>query len=62
MNPNSKDFNLWLRAHQLCLEIFKMTQTFPEEDRYRLTSQIKRSALIAPSSIAEKCRRRTVAE
>jgi four helix bundle protein len=38
---------------QLTVAIYRMTQTFPREEVYGLTSQIRRSAVSIPSNIAE---------
>jgi four helix bundle protein len=37
---------------QLTIAIYKMTKEFPREEMYRLTSQIRRSAVSVPSNIA----------
>jgi four helix bundle protein len=38
---------------QLTVAIYRMTQNFPREEQYGLTSQIRRSAVSVPSNIAE---------
>jgi four helix bundle protein len=38
---------------QLTVAVYKMTQSFPREETYGLTSQIRRSAISIPSNIAE---------
>ncbi len=47
------------QSYQLCLEIYKITKRFPGEERYGLTSQIRRSAVSVPSNIAEGYGRKT---
>ncbi|MBW1821908.1 MAG: four helix bundle protein [Deltaproteobacteria bacterium] len=48
-----KELKVWQRSYKLCLEIYKMTKRFPNEERYGLTSQIRRTAVSVPSNIAE---------
>jgi hypothetical protein len=39
-----KDLIVYKKAFQLAMEIFEMTKTFPKEERYSLTDQIRRSS------------------
>ncbi|MDD3375303.1 MAG: four helix bundle protein [Candidatus Omnitrophica bacterium] len=48
-----KDLIAWQKSYNLCLTIYKTTQTFPRTEQYGLTSQMNRSALSVPSNIAE---------
>ncbi len=48
-----KDLNIWKRSIGLVEEIYKITQNFPKEEMYGLTSQLRRSAVSIPSNIAE---------
>jgi len=48
-----KKLIVWERAHQLAMEIYKMSQTFPREEMYGLTSQIRRAAFSVPLNIVE---------
>lgn len=60
-----KDFKkqeVWRRSHQLTLEIYKVSQQFPKEEIYGLTSQIRRAVSSIPTNIAEGCGRRTNSE
>ncbi len=45
MLKNYKELKVWQRSYQLCLKIYKVTTIFPKEERYGLTSQIRRSAV-----------------
>jgi len=62
MLKNFKDLKVWQKAYQLCLELYRMTKPFPSEERYGLTSQIRRAAVSVPSNIAEGYGRRTTGE
>jgi len=62
MLKNYKDLKVWQRSYQLCLEIYKITKGFPREERYSLTSQIRRAAVSIPSNIAEGYGRKTTLE
>jgi four helix bundle protein len=59
---NYKELKVWQKAYQLCLETYKATRTFPREERYGLTSQIRRAAVSVPLNIAEGYGRRTTGE
>jgi len=50
MLKNYKELKVWQKAYQLCLQIYKMTKNFPKEERYGLTSQIRRAAVSVPSN------------
>jgi four helix bundle protein len=56
---NYKELNVWQKSYELCLKIYQITAKFPNEERYGLTSQIRRSAVSIPSNIAEGCGRKT---
>ena len=47
---------------QLAKEIYSLTKLFPKEERYGLTSQIRRASVSIPSNIAEGCGRKTQKE
>ena len=59
MLKNYKELNVWQKSYELCLEIYRITAKFPKEERYGLTSQIRRSAVSIPSNIAEGYGRKT---
>jgi len=53
MLRNYKDLKVWQKSYQFCLIIYKITKEFPNDERYSLTSQIRRAAVSVPSNIAE---------
>jgi four helix bundle protein len=59
---NYKDLRVWDEAHQLTLAIYKATQMFPKEERFGLTSQIRRASASIPANLAEGCGRRSDGE
>ncbi len=62
MLKNYKELKVWQRAYKLCLEIYRITKGFPKDERYGLTSQIRRAAVSVPSNIAEGYGRKTTPE
>src|ERR1700746_1227871 len=55
-----KDFHelkVWQKAHQLTLEVYRITAAFPREELYGLTSQIRRACSSIAASLAEGCGR-----
>ena len=59
MLKNYKDLKVWQKSYELCLKIYRLTAKFPKEERYGLTSQIRRAAVSIPSNIAEGYGRKT---
>lgn len=48
-----KDLIVWQRAMELVVSVYELTEKFPKEEVYGLTSQMRRSAVSIPSNIAE---------
>ena len=53
------ELKVWQRGHALVLSVYRMTTGFPVNERYGLTSQIRRAALSVPTNIAEGSKRLT---
>jgi four helix bundle protein len=53
-----RDLKVYQKAFRLAMDIFKLTKSFPDEEKYGLTSQILRSSRSVCSSIAEAYRKR----
>jgi four helix bundle protein len=47
----------WQKSHQLTLDVYKITRTYPKDEVYGLTSQVRPAASSIPSNIAEGCGR-----
>lgn len=62
MLKNYKELNVWQKAYDLCLDIYRITKEFPDEERYGLVAQIRRSAVSVPSNIAEGYGRKSISD
>jgi four helix bundle protein len=59
---NYKDLVVWQKGIDLAKMIYRLTATFPQEERFGLISQMGRAAVSIPSNIAEGQARRTTPE
>ena len=59
---NYEDLHVWKKAHTLTLAIYKATRCFPNEERFGLTSQMRRSCASIGANLAEGCGRRSEGE
>jgi four helix bundle protein len=48
-----RDLKVWQKAMDLVEQIYTLTKTFPDEERFGLTSQMRRAAVSVPANIAE---------
>jgi four helix bundle protein len=62
MLKNYKELKVWQKSYQLCLEIYKITAKFPKDEKFGLTSQIRRAVVSVPSNVAEGYGRKTTAD
>ena len=53
MSGSYRDLNIWKKSMRLTLEIYRLTQNFPNSEVYGLTSQMRRAAVSICSNIAE---------
>ena len=56
---NYKDLKVWEKAHFFTLRVYENTRTFPKEEVYGLTNQLRRAAFSIPANIAEGCGKNT---
>ena len=50
---NHKDLIVWQKGIVLVKELYRITRSFPKEEAYGITSQMRRAAVSIPSNIAE---------
>ena len=59
---NYRDLQVWKKAHDLTLELYRVSQRFPREEIYGITGQLRRATVSIGASLAEGCGRRTSTE
>ena len=57
-----KDLLVWQRSIEMVIEVYEMIKGLPNEERYGLISQMRRSAVSVPSNIAEGYKRKNRGE
>jgi four helix bundle protein len=62
MDKPHKKLNAWSDAVDLAQQIYRVTERFPSNEQFGLTSQIRRAAVSIPSNIAEGAARQTKKE
>lgn len=54
-----RDLIVWQKAHHFVLQVYKLTDNFPDDEIYGLTSQLRRAAVSIPANIAEGFKKKT---
>jgi four helix bundle protein len=57
-----KELKVWHKSYELALAIYEASRSFPREEMYGLTSQLRRAAVSIGANIAEGCGRRSDGE
>lgn len=57
-----RNIKAWEKAHELALEIYKVSKSFPPEELYLLTKQVRSSSSSVSTNIAEGCGKNSLAE
>ncbi len=57
-----KDLRVWSKAHSLTIDVYKATRSFPKEELFGLTSQVRRAAASIGANIAEGAGRKSDGE
>lgn len=53
------DLQVWQKGHALALKLYGLSLSFPQDERFGLTSQLRRAAVSVAANIAEGSKRRT---
>ena len=53
MKKDFRELIVWQKAMEMVTDIYRATQAFPADERFGLTSQLRRAAVSVPSNIAE---------
>jgi four helix bundle protein len=56
---NFRDLEVWTLSRGMVKEVYFLMKTMPDEEKFGLTSQIKRSVISIPSNIAEGCAKKS---
>jgi len=57
-----RELNVWQKAHSFALDVYRHSKRFPSDERFGLTSHLRKSATSIPSNIAEGCGRESEKE
>jgi len=50
---NYRQYEIWKLSHELALSVYRVVRSFPDEERYGMSSQMQRAAVSVPANIAE---------
>lgn len=53
MRSPYESLEVWRLAHELALQVYKVTKSFPAEERFGLVAQLRRAAVAIPVNLAE---------
>ena len=53
---------IWQKGHELTLKVYEISKSFPKDEMFSLTSQVRRAAYSIPTNIAEGSGRKTKAD
>ena len=59
---NFRKYKVWELGHEITLDVYKLSKQFPKEERFGITSQVRRCSSSVPANIAEGCGRETEKE
>lgn len=61
MKPH-KNLNAWIKSFEFVTEVYRVTATFPSDEKFGITSQMRRAAVSIPVNIAEGAARKSKKE
>ena len=53
LKHNFKNLKVWQKSVDLAVKVYEISKSFPSEERFGITSQMRRSSVSVPSNIAE---------
>lgn len=56
---NFRELKIWQNGIEIAIKTYRVTETFPKEDRYSIVQQMNRAGVSIPSNIAEGCSRKS---
>ncbi|MBE0503755.1 MAG: four helix bundle protein [Desulfuromonadales bacterium] len=59
---NHKDLDVWQRSMDLVVTVYEVTRSWPKEELFGITSQVRRAAVSVPSNLAEGAGRSSKAD
>lgn len=59
---NYKELKVWEKAHHFTLRVYEVSKSFPKDELYSLTNQLRRAASSIPANIAEGWGKNTQSE
>jgi len=62
MDKPHKRLLAWQKGMDLVVEVYELSKNFPREERYGLTSQVRRASISVPSNIAEGAAGRSITQ
>lgn len=54
-----KDLEIWKLSREFCSDIYEVTGSFPETEKFGISNQLRRAAVSIPSNISEGCSRKS---
>jgi len=48
-----RDLTAWQKAHQFTLQVYRLTRSFPDDEKFGIIAQLRRAAASIPANIAE---------